>query len=233
MIPQAQEKSYKEYCLIGLNKFNYEIGLVLVAEGHKVTVLDSDPKVINEFGPEFSYAIVCDCRNIKELEDVGVQFFDYVILGITNMETSVIAAANLKKLKVNNILCKAKSETHRRILNMLGISIAFIPEEEIALKIAYKAMYDLNVELFTFDKEIRDTLLIRVPVLNRTLWNRKVAEIAFLRTISATLISIKKKDGHVIVPVSGEHMIDVGDIVCLICKKDNIKKVKEFFRSQD
>ncbi|AEG72369.1 potassium uptake protein, TrkA family [Mycoplasma haemofelis str. Langford 1] len=222
-------KPYKEYCLIGLNKFNYEIGLILLKEGHKVTVLEKDPKIINEYGKDFDHVISCDCTNINELAEIGVEYFDYVILGITSMRESVIIATNLKELRVGNILCKAKDSMHRKILNALGIKIAFVLEEEVAVKVAYKAMYDLNVELFSFDKDNMDTFVIRLPVLNKTLWARKINEIAALKTLSATIVSIKKRDGEIKVPVNGENMIDVGDLLCLICKKEDISKVKDLF----
>lgn len=223
-----KKKHQKEYCLIGLNKFNLEVGKILSREGHKITVLDFDPKKINIHGENFDYAIVCDCTNLKELSEIGVDSFDYVVLGITDMGASVTIAANLRELGVVNILCKAKDETHRRILQFLGIPIAYIPEEEISTKVAYKVIHDLSVDAFSVNSE-KDALFIKIEIGNPEMWEKKVSDIHYLKSVSGTIISIKRKDGTAIVPVNGADIIKKGDTISVICHKSNILKIKDYF----
>ncbi|WP_216082848.1 potassium channel family protein [Candidatus Mycoplasma haematohominis] len=223
------KKHQKEYCLIGLNKFNLEVGKILTREGHKVTVLDFDKKKIDTYGENFDYAIVCDATNLKELSDIGMESFDYVVLGITDMGTSVITATNLRELGVSNILCKAKDETHRRILQLLGVPITYIPEVEISTKVAYKIIHDLNVDVFSVDSGSKDTLFIKLPVGNKSILGKQISDIDYLRSTTTTIISIKRKDGSVIVPVNGTNVFKEGDIVSIICARSDILQVKDFF----
>lgn len=191
-------------------------------------MIDSNPKVINTLGETFHRAIECDCTDINELLNIGVQDFDYVILGITSMETSVITAANLKELNVSNIICKAKDDKHRRILNLLGVTISFIPEEEVAAKVAYKAMYDMNAEFLSLEDTTKSATVVEFPILNEDIWNKKVSEIDFFKQASATLLNIKKKDGKIKTPVNGDDLLEEGDSTCVLCNKEQIRKIQHY-----
>lgn len=204
----------KEYCLIGLNKFNLEVGKVLVNDGHKVTVIDNDDKKINDYGDNFNYSIVCDATSLKEIKQVGLNVFDYVVVGITDISTSIAIVANLKELNIQNILCKAKNESHKRILKFLGIKTTYIPEEEIALKISYKLVHDLNVSSLSINSDNMDTLLLRINLTNEKLYKKRIQDFEFVK--NSTIISIKRKTGQIVFPVRGTDILLEEDLILFL-----------------
>lgn len=219
----------KEYCLIGLNKFNLEVGKFLMNDGHKVTVLDFDSKRINNYGDRFSYAVVCDVTNIKELATVGMDSFDYVVVGITDIGTSVIAVTNLRELGVNenNILCKAKDDSHKRILKFLKITTSYIPEEEVASKVSYKLIHGLNVDVFSISQENKDTLFMQIPLENEDLYGKMIKDVEFIKNLSSIVISLKRSNGTIVTPVGGKDVLQQGDTICIICKKKDLTTIKD------
>lgn len=228
ILSKGSSSEKKEYCLIGLNKFNLEVGKVLMNDGHKVTVLDFDSKRINNYGDRFSYAVVCDVTNIKELSAVGMDSFDYVVVGITDIGTSVIAVTNLKELGINenNIMCKAKDDSHKRILKFLNVNTSYIPEEEVASKVSYKLIHGLNVDVFSINKDDKDTLLIKIPLKNEELYGKMIKDVEFIKSLSSIVISLKRANGSIVTPVSGTDVLQEGDTVCLICNRQNLIKIK-------
>lgn len=224
-----KETVKKEYCLIGLSKFGYCVAQVLKNEKQQVTVVDKNKDTIDTLGGEFKHAAVCDATNLKKLEELGLYHFDCVVVGVQNIEKSITICSNLKELKVKKIMAITKNVIHQKILRNMGIPITVIPEIEVAEKMAYQIMFDLNIELFSFDSVVKNVFIIRVPAFNQELWEKNISELTFLKNLSATIISIKRNNGDIIVPVSGNDQIKRNDKVCIICQKDSVKALKEYF----
>ncbi|KMZ96300.1 hypothetical protein PVNG_02438 [Plasmodium vivax North Korean] len=146
--------SYKrDYCLIGFSEFNSEIARILLREKQGITILDSNEEVINAIGSNFSNAIKCNAMELKDLEDAGIQDFDYVIVGIGDVEESISICSNLKELGVKRIFAKAKNELHMRILRLIGVSNSIISEIYGLENLAYQTMFDIEVERLAFSKD--------------------------------------------------------------------------------
>ncbi|XP_032746467.1 uncharacterized protein MG323-like [Rattus rattus] len=222
----------REYCLIGLSKFNLAVGKILMRDGHQVTAVDIDEKKVNQYGDMFTYTVVCDATNIKALESVDMKHFDYVVLGVSEVGSSILIAANLKELDIQNILCKAKDESHKRILKFLGITNTYIPEEEIAPKVSYKLIHDLNVDAFTTMQNDADTICLKVPLNNSSFLNKQIKDVDFIKKSAIILISITRADGKIVSPVNGKDEFMKGDVICLICNKKDIIRVKSNFESK-
>ncbi|AHC39910.1 potassium transporter TrkA [Mycoplasma ovis str. Michigan] len=233
MIGKKKQSQKKDYCLIGLSKFNLEIGRILIKEDQSVTVIDNDTNVIDSWGPEFVNSISCDATDIRDLEDVGIKDFDYVIVGIDDMRTSIIICSNLKELKVGRILAKAKDELHKRILKLLGVSYSIIPELYVVENLAYQTIFDLEVERLPCNKEEfqeSDFFCARLPVYNPHLWGRPVGSMIFLRENKSVIVSIKRqKGGETIIPVAISDKLERSDTVFLIAQKDSIGNLKNYF----
>ncbi|AGX89050.1 potassium channel family protein [Mycoplasma parvum] len=222
----------RDYCLIGLSKFNYEIAKILMKEEQGVTILDKNNEIINSLGEEFTESKNCDAMNIKELEDADIKNFDYVIVGIDNVEKSISICSNLRELGVVRILAKAQDEIHKRILKLMGIVHSVIPELCIAENLAYQTMFDLEIERLPFDKEDTesDIFSTRLTVYNSNLWDKKVGSLLFLKEYNASIVSIKRmKGGSIIIPVKDEDKLERSDTVILVTKKESIAKLKEAF----
>ena len=53
-----------------------------------------------------------------------------------NLAASVLITMNLKELGIPFIVCKAHDETHRKVLEKLGVDRVVIPEQEYAQRLA-------------------------------------------------------------------------------------------------
>ncbi|AFN65212.1 Trk system potassium uptake protein, TrkA [Mycoplasma wenyonii str. Massachusetts] len=223
----------KDYCLIGLSKFNLEIGKILIQEDQSVTVIDSDPDAIDSWGPEFTNSINCDARDIRNLQDVGIADFDYVIVGIKDIEKSITICSNLKELEVGRILARAKDEVHKRILKLLGISYSIIPELYVVENLAYHTIFDLEVERLPCNKEEfqeSDLFCARLPVYNQNLWGKPISSMIFLKENNSLILSIKRqKGGETIIPVSESDKLERSDTIFLIAQKNSISDLKNYF----
>ncbi|ADX98012.1 potassium channel family protein [Mycoplasma suis] len=202
-------------------------------ENQNVTVLDNDSDVIDNLGGEFTESKSCDAVNIKELEDVDIKHFDYVIVGIDNVEKSISICSNLKELGVIRILAQAKDEVHKRILKLMGIIHSIIPELYVAENLAYQTMFDIEVEKLPYSKEEceNEIFIFKLNVYNSKLREKKISSLLFLKENNASILSIKRmKKGSIIFPVSEDEKLERSDEIILIARKESINKLKESFQ---
>ena len=127
----------KSYVVIGLGRFGFAIARQLCGLGAEVLALDVRSELVQQVSNEVTHAVVGDAQDKEVLRALGVRNFDCAIVAIgDNLAASVLTVMNLQELGVSQIVCKAHDETHRRVLERLGVSRVLIPEQEHAKRFA-------------------------------------------------------------------------------------------------
>ncbi|HIK46952.1 MAG TPA: TrkA family potassium uptake protein, partial [Leptolyngbyaceae cyanobacterium M65_K2018_010] len=71
------------------------------------------------------------------LKEAGITEFDTVIVAIGNyVEESIITTLNLKEAGVKNVVAKASSEIHGKLLDRVGADHVVFPEHEMGCELA-------------------------------------------------------------------------------------------------
>ena len=121
----------KQFAIIGLGNFGRFLATHLYEKGHEVLVIDKNPNVVQDIKDSVSQAVVADATDRRALDALGIKKMDAVIVCTgTVLSDSILIALNLKDMGVSNILAKAISDPHSRILFKLGISDVFFPERD-------------------------------------------------------------------------------------------------------
>lgn len=136
-----------EIGIIGLGKFGLQLGLSLMASGHRVIGLDSDETVVRNAQDALSRVYQGDATDKTVLDQLRFQDLDYVAISVgSSMETSILTALNLHDLNVRHILAKAVSSEHRTVLQRLGVHTVVQPEMDVAkltaMRLANPGMLD-------------------------------------------------------------------------------------------
>lgn len=123
-----------QFAVIGVGNFGYYLGRQLYEKGHEVIALDISKGNIQKVKDVVSQAVVADATDREALESLGISHVDAAVVCIgTNMQASILATLHLKELGIQNILAKATSEEHGRILKKVGANEIFFPEKDLAL----------------------------------------------------------------------------------------------------
>lgn len=126
------------FAVIGLGKFGMTVASTLYKNGTEVIAVDNDARLVEEATSKVSNAYRLDCTDEMALKQLQMQDMDAVVLAIgQNIEVSILTTAILKKLGVAYIVAKADNKLHARILELIGVQYAVIPEEQIGLQIAH------------------------------------------------------------------------------------------------
>ena len=135
----------KSYMIIGLGRFGSSVARQLCRLGAEVLAVDSNDENVQQIANDVTHAVVADARDKEVLRALGAREVDSAIVAIgKNLAASVLAVMNLKELGVPYVVCKAHDETHRRVLEKLGVDRVVIPEQEHAQRLA-RSLFTHNV----------------------------------------------------------------------------------------
>lgn len=135
----------KSYIVIGLGRFGSAIARQLCRLGAEVLAIDVHEDLVQQVANEVTHAVVGDARDKEVLRALGVRDLDCAIIAIgEDLAASVLTVMNLKELGVPYVVCKAHDETHRRVLEKLGVNRVVIPEQEHAQRLG-RSLFSHNV----------------------------------------------------------------------------------------
>ena len=76
----------KDVCIIGVDVFTQKIAENLKKAGSKVVLIDNDQEKVDALSAKFEYVYKADATNKTSLEEVNINEFDKVIIGVSTME---------------------------------------------------------------------------------------------------------------------------------------------------
>ncbi len=127
----------KKFVVIGLGSFGTNIAKALSENGNEVLAIDYEMEKVNAIKDFVAQAIQADATKKEVLESLDLTDTDGVIVSIgPNMEPSIFVVHYLKELKVENVIAKALSEDHLKILEIVGADKVIYPERDEAIRLA-------------------------------------------------------------------------------------------------
>lgn len=127
----------KSYVVVGLGRFGSAVAQELCRLGNEVLALDEDMANVQAVADHVTRAVVADGRDPAVLKSLGAGELDCGIVAVGNdVGSSALIALSLKELGVSQIICKAQSHVHRRLLEKMGVDLVVFPEHETGVKLA-------------------------------------------------------------------------------------------------
>lgn len=135
----------KSYFVIGLGLFGQALARQLCKLGADVLAMDMSSQLVQQVAADVTHAVVGDAKDKEVLRALGAKDFDCAVIAIgDDLATSVLVAMNLMELGVPYIVCKAHDETHRKVLEKLGVNRVVIPEQENGQRLG-RSLHSHNV----------------------------------------------------------------------------------------
>ena len=180
----------KRIGIIGAGRFGMSLAESLANAGAEVLLIDRNRPAMQN-ASEFATALQGDATQQHVLAEAGFGECDVVVVAIgSNMEASVMATANCKELGVPNVVAKATSELHGKILRRIGADSVIYPDRDSAHRLAMSIANHNVVDSFAVS-EGYSIAEIAVPdgVRGRTL-----AEADLRKKRGVTVLCIRRAD---------------------------------------
>ncbi len=214
----------KTYLVVGLGRFGTAVALKLHELGNEVMVIDGRAEEVQKLSNRVTYAVVGDARDEEVLRSLGVRNVDCAIVAIgSDLAASILVTLNLKSLGVQQVICKAPNELHKRALEKVGADRVLIPEREMAVKLAQNLT---SSSVLDYTELSRDCGIaeIRTPAP----WiGKNLREIDVRAKYGVTVIALRKADGDLTVFIRPDYTLEQDDVLMILGGNDDLAHVQK------
>lgn len=213
----------KSYVVIGLGRFGQTLAKQLCMLGADVLAMDVRSDLVQQVADDVTHAVVGDAQDKEVLRALGVKEFDCAIIAIgSDLAASVLTTMNLKELDVPYIICKAHDETHRRVLEKLGVDRVIIPEQENAQRLA-RSLNSHNV--LDYIELSEDYGILEVPA-PKSWVGKTLKELNVRAKLGVNIIAVESGKVTNVSP-SADYKILAGDILVVLGDNYSLEAVQK------
>ncbi len=224
----------KNYAVIGLGTFGKAVAKTLIEYNKEVIAIDKDEKVINEISDVITHSVVLDATDEKALKSVEIQDVDYAIIGVGDIQDSILITLLLKDLGVKNIIAKAINQQHQRVLHKIGATKIILPEIEVGTNLVRNLV---STKLFDKMEMSEKYSMVEIGPLKKWI-NKTIKETDIRNKFNISIVGIRRKFPHIdekgemseieeiIIAPQSTIKILKNDILIIIGDKKALNKVK-------
>ena len=225
----------KQVAVIGLGRFGASVVETLAKRGCEILAIDKTEENVKAVTGYATHAVQCDATDIRTLKELAVQNMDVAVVSIgEDVEASVLIVMALKELGVREIIAKAVTPLHTKILEKIGATQVVYPERDIAIRVATHIVAPNIIDSLILSPEY---CISEIPAPHGFIG--KMLKDTHIRSMHrVNIIAIKKEITEVhkgkselreIVNVapSGEDLVMEGDILVILGREEDIEKLSQ------
>ncbi len=213
----------KQVAVIGLGRFGMSVVRNLCSFGGcEVLAVDIDEKQVHHAAETATYAVQADATDEATLKSLGLKNFDFVVVAIgTDIQASVIITLSLKDLGVGNVIAKAQSHTHGRILEKAGADRVVYPERDMGARLAKSILTSNIVDFIELSPEY-SIVELSVPYFFK---GKSLAVLNARAQYGVNIIAIKRGEEIIVSPQASDTIMP-DDIMVVVGKNSDIAKLE-------
>jgi len=225
----------RQFAVIGLGRFGYNVAETLIKKGHEVLAIDSDEAKIEAISDFATYAVQCDATDERALKAVSVQNVDVAVVSIgENIEASILIVMTLKELGVKEIIAKAVTRLHGKILTNIGVTEVIYPERDAAIRLAHRLIAPNVLEYL----ELAQGYSIEEIEVPGDFIGKPLKEASIRTTYGINVIAIKRNVTKLVrgewksveemnVNPDAEDLLQKGDIMVIVGKEEDLDRLSK------
>jgi len=211
----------KQFAVLGLGRFGQKVAKELSMRGQEVVVMDKDEAKVNLIKDLVTHAYIGDMTDEGAIREANVQDCEVVIVGqSSSIEANLLATQLCKELNVKQLVVKAQSTLHGKILNKLGVDLIVYPEQDTAVKLANKLTLRGVLDYMEITKEF-DVIEMKAGA---DLDRKTLKELNLRKKFNVAVLAIRRGTESIMNP-DGETTLFEGDILILLGKIEDLKKI--------
>nr|WP_041765944.1 TrkA family potassium uptake protein [[Leptolyngbya] sp. PCC 7376] len=196
----------RQFAVIGLGRFGRAVCGKLHELGYEVMGTDINEKLVATVMTDklVSKAVQLDSTEVTALRQAGIFEFDTVIVAIGNyLQESIVTTLNVKEGGVENVIAKASSSVHGKLLKRVGADRIVYPEYEAGAALAMTLTRPSILDRFAIDDK-HCIVEIRIP---EEFHGKTLAELSLRSNYGVNVLAVGNDDCFEINP-SPEKRLD-------------------------
>ena len=226
----------KQFVVIGLGRFGTSVAQSLIEKGHQVIGIDQDGEVVEGMAEHLTQALELDATDEKALGAAGIEQVDAAIVSMgDNLEASILITLILKEMGIKEIVTKAVSDNHGKVLKRVGATRLVFPERDMGVRIAGFLSEPEVIEHIGLSQEYS---IVEIPAPG-VFMGKSLKQLNVRADYRINVVAIKrrvpKKDAEgkveikediTVVPAPNE-VINKGDVLIVIGTNEDIEKIRK------
>ncbi len=226
----------RQFAVIGLGRFGASVARTLSSQGAEVLAIDMVEEQVQEANDYATQAVQLDATDEKALRSVGIKDVDVAIVSIgQNIEASILVTMLLKEIGVKEIIAKAITGMHGKVLRQVGVSRVVFPERDMGVRLARNLGAPNCLDQF----ELLPDYSIMEVVAPKEFAGKTLRDINIRRKLEVSIIAIKKKvptvdeEGETDIKEEmkvlphADDIIEDGDILIIIGSNKSIQEMRK------
>ena len=211
----------RTFAVIGLGRFGAAMATTLSQLGHEVIGIDSSDDRVTALADQVSQTVKLDATDERALRAAGIEDVDVAVVSIgENIEASLLVVTLVKELGIENIVAKAVTPLHGRILEKLGVTRVVFPEREMAMRVAHSLVIPNVLDYIELSG---DFSIVEVPApaefFGKTLRDIGLKRAAASGTGSVTVVSPGPDD-----------VVQAGDTLALLGTNERLSQIEQMLK---
>ena len=159
------------------------------------------------------------------LRALGVRNYDCAVVAVGgDVGNSALITLNLKELGVRQIICKAQSSVHRKVLEKIGADRVVFPEQEMGVKLA-QGLSSSNVLNFI---ELSDDYGIVETKIPRAWSGKTILELDVRAKYKVTIIAVRRgEEEELSVAPGASFRLESGDAVVVLGRTEDVNRLQD------
>ena len=217
--------------IAGAGEMGSHLARMLSGNGHDITIIDSDQKLLSEVGSLADVITVeGDSTTFAVLREASVRKCDLFIAVNHEENDNVVAAMLAKKLGARKSIARIDNNEYLEPNNKemfidMGIDYLFYPEKVAAREVINLLGHTSTTEYVDFSSGKLSLVVFRLepasPLVGQVLTGFADETPLSYRTVAIT------RGGQTIIPREGEQFME-GDVIYVIARQDAVREVMEF-----
>jgi trk system potassium uptake protein TrkA len=225
----------RQFAVIGLGRFGYSVAETLIKKGYEVLAIDSNEDQIEAVSDFATYAVQCDATDERALKAVSIQNVDVAVVSIgENIEASILIVMTLKELGVKEIIAKAVTPLHGKILENIGVTEVIYPERDAAIRLAHRLIAPNVLEYL----ELAQGFSIEEIEVPGQFVGKPLKEASIRTTYGINVIAIKRRVTKLVrgewksveemnVNPDAEDILQKGDVMVIVGKEEDLDRLSK------
>lgn len=213
----------KQFAVIGLGRFGTSVAKTLSKMGYDVLAVDTNEEKVNNIMESVTHAVQVDAMDEQALKALGIRNFDVVIVAIgQDVQSNILVTVMLKDMGVKNVVAKAVTELHGKVLERIGTDKVVFPERDMGVRVAHALVSKNILDQINISPDYSIVELIAPEeFIGKTL-----AEGAIRMKHGVTILAIRRGNDVIISP-GAKQLIEEGDVLVIVGRNERLKDLEE------
>jgi len=213
----------KQFAVIGLGRFGASVAKTLHAAGYQVLGIDDAEERVRANLDNCTRAVEADATDEQALRALGIRNFDTVIVGIGgDIQSSILVTLMLKELGVKQVVVKAQSDLHGKVLYKVGADKVVFPERDMGSRVA-KSLVASNILEYI---ELAPDFSILEFMVSERMIGKSLRHLDLRNRFGANIIAIRRGNDFELA-VRADDAVREGDVLVVVGRNDDLRRLEK------